>query len=515
MLASGIAAAGALPPLGYERKLLHDFLEKRDGGISLSDDAPSVVAPKTNPWAPISPEDNLAVWDLLHDEATGLNLTDPDDATVSDNYIFWIDTVHTNKTDILPYIDGDAEAPPKYARVVIFEGGKEVPGSQEYMVGPLPVSEETTVEPLDYIYNGGSGGFVPFNARYHDGAKSAAAEPLVVEIMTNISDITQALFQGAAYYGGTDERTNLTQSVPTPLSYDGTQAMRVILWRFPGVASYLTPLDFYTILDTPGTDPSHYSLRGFVTNSKFFPTIEDLRSAFEAGELGQEFDQTTETDWAMVDYKPELGERELEERFAPSSLELGGKRYKIDMENRYVEYMGWSFYLSYSRTLGITFYDIKFKGERVLYELSLQEALAQYSGYTPKAAGTTYHDTYYSLGVDMYTLVEGFDCSFGSTFLNVSYNTGNTTTVNPNAICMFEQDSGFPLSRHFYGGGNSSYAFSRLGVTKGASLVVRAIATIGNVSTIQFLLIVSRPNVSHSTTTCSTTSSTKTALSKL
>lgn len=116
-------------------------------------------------------------------------------------------------------------------------------------------------------------------------------------------------------------------------------------------------------------------------------------------------------------------------------------------------------------------------------------------GFTPKAAGTVYHDTYYSLGVDMYTLVEGFDCSFGATFLNVSYHEGNSTTVNPNAICIFEQDSGFPLSRHFYGGGNSSYAFSNLGVTKGAALIVRAIATIGNVSisSLQRLLVGALP----------------------
>jgi primary-amine oxidase len=142
--------------------------------------------------------------------------------------------------------------------------------------------------------------------------------------------------------------------------------------------------------------------------------------------------------------------------------------------------MGWSYYISYTRTFGIMFYDIKFKGERILYELSLQEALAQYAGNQPKAAGTTYHDTYYSLGTDMFTLVEGFDCSFGATFLNVSYNTGNATTVNPNAICIFEQDSGYPLSRHIYSGGNTSYSFTRLGVTKGAALITRAIATIGN-----------------------------------
>ncbi|ETN43872.1 uncharacterized protein HMPREF1541_11003 [Cyphellophora europaea CBS 101466] len=481
LLGAGFAVGTALPPLGYERKLLSEIIDKRQsGGGCLGGDAPSVEAPKSNVWAPITPEENLAVWNLLHDEATGLNLTHPDDAVLTDNYVFWIDTLHTNKTDVLPYLDGDGPLPPKYARVIIFEGGKDEPGSQEYMVGPLPVSDETSVEPLDYVYNGGTGGFVPYNARYHDTPKNAAVEPLVVEIMTNISDITQALFQGAAYYGSADERTNLSQSVPTPLSFDGSQAMRIILWRFPGTASYLTPLDFYTILDCPGTDPAHYKLRGFVTNEKFYATETELRAAFDAGELAQEFDQTTDTDWAIVDYKPELGVRELEDQFAPSSIEIGGKRYKVDVEQRYVEYMGWSFYLSYTRTLGIMFYDIKFKGERILYELSLQEALAQYAGFQPKAAGTTYHDTYYSLGTDMYPLVEGFDCSFGSTFLNVSYHSGNSTTVNPNAICIFEQDSGYPLSRHLYGGGNGSYGFSRLGVTKGAALITRAIATIGN-----------------------------------
>ena len=57
--------------------------------------------------------------------------------------------------------------------------------------------------------------------------------------------------------------------------------------------------------------------------------------------------------------------------------------------------MGWSFYITFSRTLGIMLYDIKFKGERILYELSFQEATAQYGGFQPKAANTIYHDTYY------------------------------------------------------------------------------------------------------------------------
>lgn len=291
---------------------------------------------------------------------------------------FWVDALHTNKSDVLPFLDGDAPLPAKYARAIIFQGGKEEPDSQEYMIGPLPVSAETTIEPLDYLYNGGRGGMVPYNSRYFDGPRTTATDLLIASIMSNISDITAALFQGHAYYGANDERSNLTLTSGTPLSFDGTKAFRNIMFRFPGPASYMTPLDFFLLMDCTGTDPSLYSLKGFVTNEKFFPSIEALRAAFEAGELAQEFDQTLDADWALVDYKPELGVRALEERLAPSTLELGGKRYKLDEKNQYVEYMGWSFYVSYSRTLGVMFYDIKFKGERILYELSMQEATAQY-----------------------------------------------------------------------------------------------------------------------------------------
>lgn len=153
LLGASLALGTALPPLGYERRVLLEALSKRQitGDSCYSGDAPLVKAPKTNIWAPISAQDNIDVWTLLHDPATGLNLTKPEDATVSDNYVFWIDTLHTNKTEVLPYIDGDGPAPPKYARAIIFEGGKAEPDSQEYMIGPLPVSEGTTVRKLDYV----------------------------------------------------------------------------------------------------------------------------------------------------------------------------------------------------------------------------------------------------------------------------------------------------------------------------------------------------------------------------
>lgn len=484
--ASTDAAAVASPPLGLERQTLLSRFggSKLYGNATCSDcsiyeSAESVTAPKANAWAPIMPEDSLAVWNLLHDPASGLNLTDPDVAAVNDNYIWYVDTVHVNKSDVLPYLDGSGLKPSSWARAIIFEGGKLEPVSQEYMIGPLPVCGETTIQKLDYPYNGGTGGTIPFNGRYFDSKRSAASEPLLVSVMSNITDITSALL-GGVYYGSSDDRSTLTATTTTPTSLDGNQAFQIIMFKVPGSTSYLRPLDFFVILDSTGTDASLYKLKGLVTNTRFFPAVADLRAAFDAGELVEEFYQPADDDWALVKYNPEMGVRELEEKFAPQSLEVGGKRYKLDSEQKYVEYMGWSFYVSHTRTLGVMLYDIRFKGERILYELSMQEAAAQYGGFQPKSATTLYHDTHFQLGADLFQLVEGFDCPFGSTFWNVTVPNGNSTTTNVNSICIFESDAGFPLSRHRAGGGSNEYGFSNLGVVKASLLTLRSIATVGN-----------------------------------
>lgn len=45
--------------------------------------------------------------------------------------------------------------------------------------------------------------------------------------------------------------------------------------------------------------------------------------------------------------------------------------------------MGFSFYLSFQEETGMQFHDIRFKGERILYELGIQEALAHYVRQPP------------------------------------------------------------------------------------------------------------------------------------
>lgn len=77
----------------------------------------------------------------------------------------------------------------------------------------------------------------------------------------------------------------------------------------------------------------------------------------------------------------------------PMNVQPGGQRFKVDEENKYIEWMDFSFYLTFTRDTGMRLYNVKFKGERIIYELGLQEAIAHYAGNDPVQSGTAYLDT--------------------------------------------------------------------------------------------------------------------------
>jgi primary-amine oxidase len=84
-------SSSVIPFLGYDRRVFRGVFDKRAYNETttscFTEPAPTTIAPRTNPWAPLAPEENLAVWELLHHPASGLNLTDPIKAKLTDNYV--------------------------------------------------------------------------------------------------------------------------------------------------------------------------------------------------------------------------------------------------------------------------------------------------------------------------------------------------------------------------------------------------------------------------------------------
>jgi primary-amine oxidase len=225
-----------------------------------------------------------------------------------------------------------------------------------------------------------------------------------------------------------------------------------------------------TQLDMSGTDPTQYHIMAFVHNSKVYRTASELRGAYDRGELKRQ-KEWDGTDWAT---RARRGKpRDLDDRAGPRSIQADGARFRVDKDEDYLTWMGWSVYLSFARDMGLHLWDMRFRGERVIYELSPQEAMAQYSGSDPHQASTVWLDRAFGMGGNVREVILGYDCPHHALLLNATVHEMGTTT-RQNAICVYERQAERPLSRH------TGKEHNEMGAVKGYELVVRSISTVGN-----------------------------------
>jgi primary-amine oxidase len=340
-----------------------------------------------------------------------------------------------NKTDALNYTDNSGPTPTRYAHVVLDIRSVEEAYLQDFTVGPLPVvSGVTKLEPLNYPYNKGQGW-----QRNYNPDEDARAD-FLTEIGNDVSDITMVLWGDSLT--GADNDTLTLWGIDPLWQEDGKIVSWDTFWGVPTGdfdSSTLLPMGLFVKTDITGRDPSKWSVLGVLYNDIFYESIDAFRTAFySAGfvKLGGNVDGS----WAHTDQEGPI--MKGDELYPPIQVAPDGGRFGVDAENNYVEWMDFSFYYTFTRDSGIRLYDIKYKGERIIYELGLQEALAHYAGNDPIQSGTAYLDTFYGFGVWAYELLPGYDCPTYATYLNTSYWTEETHRIHPRSICLFEQDAG-------------------------------------------------------------------------
>ena len=157
----------------------------------------------------------------------------------------------------------------------------------------------------------------------------------------------------------------------------------------------------------------------------------------------------------------------------PELFEPDGKRYTA--ENNHIEYMGWSFDFRVRTTSGAQLFDIRFNGERIVYELSLQEPASFYSAYSPFLSHANFLDSVWGIG-SYFELVKGVDCPKTATFFDiVQFVQSSRPKKHLNAVCIFEHNLAVPLRRHFESDFQGSYTF--YGGMPSTALVLRTILT--------------------------------------
>jgi primary-amine oxidase len=100
-------------------------------------------------------------------------------------------------------------------------------------------------------------------------------------------------------------------------------------------------------------------------------------------------------------------ERPVKEHLASGGPHSSSQSFELDKKQKFVSWKGFEFYMAFSAAMGLTLYDIRFQGERILYELGLQEALSQYAGSDPVQGAAKYLDSFWGMGATMLQLVPG------------------------------------------------------------------------------------------------------------
>ncbi|KAF7361133.1 Amine oxidase [Mycena sanguinolenta] len=439
--------------------------------------SPIAVAPKSNIFISLTDDEAAAVISFLHNQ-TELNLTAAADAGAWDNAIEVVDLVqpnktgkHTSLTDALDYLDNGGSIPARYAVARIAFGATEKPYLQDFIVGPLPISNASTYASLDWATTSGSAKIRNYNA------DDDLLTQWNFDVTATVADIVLDLLNGTAT--GSDNDTFDIWGID-PLwmeEIDGEE--RVILWntywRYPSGkyaifdGETLLPQGLFFKSDITGRDSSKWKVLGWLYGDIFYSSTEEFRKAWSSPGFVK-YELNLPGEWIGSD---QIGTPFPADDIAPPlAVQPDGQRFSVDEEQKYVEWMDFSFYFTFTRDTGVRLFDIKYKGERIIYELGLQEAIAHYAGNDPVQSGTAYMDTFYGFGPYAFELVPGYDCPTYSHFLNATFHASEISTTHRNNICLFESDPGYLMQRH----STSQY----LALTKNIVFTLRSVSTVGN-----------------------------------
>ncbi|KAF2668453.1 amine oxidase catalytic domain-containing protein [Microthyrium microscopicum] len=425
----------------------------------------TVSAPRANVWRELGRSEVDDVVDFVKggNRAAGVPKTAG---------VVFVERLMPNKTDVLPFLADAVEQSEvgSYARVVMLqnkEWGKDLGGISEWMVGPLPVGERTTMQPLSYCYNSGRNHIrrpVPDIIALYEWFNSI--------VNGQLKDLMQDLL------GETPDYTQMTE---TPglmgLSHPSLEENLIVGWitvqalgsiRIVDAFSLL-PQGMYAKLEVSGFDVSKWNIANWYYDGVLYNSTNTFYNAWKDGRVRKSM-RNADGDWTAAE--PTEEGIEGRERYAPMLVQPYGPRVEIDEAEKYVKWMGWEFYLTFSQVAALSVFDIRFRGERIMYELGMQEAMAHYAGGNPSSSGQLFFDTMFGFGLNAFELVPGYDCPAYATFLPVTIYREGKYITKKNVICVFEAVSDHALQRHT--------SPSKVTVSRNSYLVVRSVSSVGN-----------------------------------
>lgn len=149
---------------------------------------------------------------------------------------------------------------------------------------------------------------------------------------------------------------------------------------------YGAPTGLYMLIDHSSLTSSDWSIIQLAYNGQGpFSSPDDLAAQFNSGALAVlNYPRPVTNDPArpvVTSMRRRGPARPLEARPLPFTYQPGCPRFAVSGSQ--ISWLSWDFAIGFEIVGGITFNDVRFRGQRVVYELSLQDAYAAYSGSSP------------------------------------------------------------------------------------------------------------------------------------
>ncbi|ELK05181.1 Amiloride-sensitive amine oxidase [copper-containing] [Pteropus alecto] len=401
-------------------------------------------------------------------------------SAIAKNSVFLIEMLLPKKHQVLKYLDNGQRRPVREARAIIFFGDQEHPNVTEFAVGPLPRPR--------YMRE-----LSPRPRRRISWASRPMSSAEYAQISHALQEATKPLRQffldttGFSFHDCHTRCLTFTDSAPRGLASGQRRSWFIFQLYVEG--HFLHPTGLELCMDHGSTNPQDWTVEHVWYNGKFYRSPEELARKYSDGEvdavvLGDprpwgKGAERMEEPALFSSYRPrgDFSSPVTDSVHGPRLVQPQGPRYRL--EGHAVLYGDWSFAFRLRPTTGLQVLNLLFRGERVAYEVSVQEVLVLYGGHTPAGMQTKYLDGGWGLGTLSHELAPGLDCPETATFLDaVHHFDADDPILYPRALCLFEMPTGVPLRRHF--NSNFSGGFNFYAGLEGQVLVLRTTSTVYN-----------------------------------
>lgn len=425
---------------------------------------PKCSAQRVHPLRATHDERSLVFADLTRDEYAQVqrymvNQKELDISTnqlskPSQNFLFLIDLSLPKKAAALSYLEGKGQKPAREATVVVFHGTKG--HIKEYVVGPLPkptYHRDVTAERFHAE--------LPINARTVTiGEYALLFGFLEAEVFSKLERLLKESFNADS-----KNMLDMFEQMPRGVRSGDRRTWVSFFRQMSGL--YIHPVGFEVLVNHGSVHERDWTVERVFYNGVYFDTVEQLRQKYDEGSVKKIVYRE------MPDYGS-LKPRTRPLQVGPQLFYAEGKRFSVS--HNHVVYLDWSFAFGLSSLTGMRVFDVRFKGERIIYELSVQEAMSVYGSLTPGMMLTKFLDSSIGIGRFAHELVRGVDCPHEAAFVDTyRYIDAPAPIRFRNSICVFEHNTGQPLRRHFADFFHNSY-----GGMVNSALVFRTITAIGN-----------------------------------